>query len=195
MWSHCCKPAFLIIHLSVFFWSHGAAGACSTCHWAGGEVHPGPGTKLHTERPQSAAVCSTRTTAPQCCLLLPQVAAKRTAPCGTSILASFIRPRSSSLTAAHAYDPRTRWQFSVDEPTMSKPEGRFVGWLELSGAEWVHLQGWIDWTWTPIVSWHHATSASAPKLNVSWRIAVLTQQMMSGAHSRCASCGHWGTSG
>lgn len=134
MWSHCCKHAFLTNRLSVFFWSHRAAGACSTCHWAGVEVHPGPVTRLHTERPRLAAVRSTLTTAPQCYLLLPQVAAKRTAPCGTSILASFFRPESSSLTAADAYDPRTRWQFSVDEPTMS---WRLFGWLV------VRLVGWL----------------------------------------------------
>lgn len=146
MWSNCCKPAFLTIRLSVFFWSHKAAGACSTCHWAGGEVHPGPVTRLHTERPQAAAVRSTLTTAPQCYLLLPQVAAKRTAPCGTSILASFFRPESSrpessSLAAADAYDPRTRWQFSVGEPTMSKPEGCLVGWLVgwLVGTQWCRM--------------------------------------------------------
>lgn len=180
MWSHCCKPAFLTNRLSVFFWSHGVAGACSTCHWAGGEVHPGPVTRLHTERPQAAAVRSTLTTAPQCYLLLPQVAAKRTAPCGTSILASFFRPESSSLAAADAYDPRTRWQFSVDEPTMSKPEGCLVVWLELSGAEWIHLLGWI------VNLNSHCVLAQC---NFSFHPKFKLKMC------RCASCGHWGTSG
>lgn len=134
MWSNCCKPAFLTIRLSVFFWSHKAAGACSTCHWAGGEVHPGPVTRLHTERPQAAAVRSTLTTAPQCYLLLPQVAAKRTAPCGTSILASFFRPESSRPESSISIS--CCWcLWSKDQMTV------FSGWA--NNVQTWRLFGWL----------------------------------------------------